>query len=74
MSTTTLIDHLAERAKRLPEERQLAVVEALRELLDEPYQLSEEELAILRSALVDAEAGRNLIDADTDDILNKPWS
>ena len=75
MSTsTTQIDALAERAKKLPEERQLAVVEALREMLDEPYMLSQDELAILRPALVDAKSGNALSDADTDDVLNTPWS
>ena len=31
------IDTLADRAKRLPEDRQRVIVEALREMLDEPY-------------------------------------
>ena len=72
--STTQIDALAERAKALPEDRQLAVVEALREMLDEPYILSQDELAILQPALADAKSGSALSDADTDDVLNTPWS
>jgi hypothetical protein len=70
----TLIDTLADRAKRLPEERQRRIAEALREMLDEPYVLSDDELAVLRPALADARAGSGLSDADTDDILNTPWA
>lgn len=68
MSTSAQIDALAERAKHLPEDRQQAIVEALREMVDEPYQLSDAELAILMPALADAAAGRNLVsfeDVDT---------
>jgi hypothetical protein len=61
MSTAAQIEALAQRAKSLPEDRQQAVVDAMRELLDEPYQLSDVELAILTPALADAEAGRNLM-------------
>lgn len=68
------IDALADKAKRLPEERQLAVIEALRELLEEPYVLSPEELSILRPALAELRSGVELSDAETDDVLNTPWS
>jgi hypothetical protein len=50
-ATRTLIVSLADRAKQLPEKRQLVIAEAMRELLDEPYPLSEDELTILRPAL-----------------------
>jgi hypothetical protein len=73
-SPSAIIDDLADRAKRLPEDRQRAVAEALREMLDEPYPLSDDELAILRPALADARAGTGLSDADSDDILNTPWT
>ncbi len=36
--------------------------------------VSEEELAILRPALAEARVGLGLSEADTDDILNTPWS
>lgn len=68
------IDALAAKAKSLPEERQLAIIEALRELVDEPYVLSPDELAVLRPALAEANAGTGLTDAETDDVLNKSWS
>ncbi len=75
MTTPSIqIDVLADKAKRLPEERQLAIVEALREMLEEPYELSPEELAVLTPALAEIQDGIALIDAETDEILNKPWS
>ncbi len=74
INSSQQIDTLAAKAKSLPEERQLAIVEALREMLEEPYELSAEELAILRPALAEVQSGVALIDADTDDILTKPWS
>ena len=61
MNIAAQIDSLAERAKRLTEERQLAIVEAMREMIEEPYQLSDDELAILQPALTEAQAGRNLV-------------
>ena len=70
----TVIDTLAERAKRLPVERQQAVADALREMLDEPYRLSAAELAVLQPALADAQAGMGLTDASDDNILNSSWS
>lgn len=70
----TDIDALADRAKRLPEDRQRAIVETLREMLDEPYVLSADELAILRPALAEANAGVGLSDAETDEVFNTPWS
>lgn len=61
MTIAAEIEALAERAKQLPEDRQQAVLDALRELLDKPYQLSVAEMAILRPALADAQADRNLV-------------
>ena len=52
-TSSTEIDALADRAKRLPEERKHEIIEALREMLDKPYVLSPEELAILRPALAE---------------------
>ena len=73
-TASTQIDDLADRAKRLPEERQRLIAEALREMLDEPYVLSDSELAILRPALADVIAGTHVADADTIDVLNQPWT
>jgi hypothetical protein len=60
MTTAAQIDSLAERAKRLSEDRQQAIAETMREMIDEPYQLSEDDMAVLQPALADVEAGRNL--------------
>ena len=68
------IDALVAAAKRLPEARQKLVVDALREMVEEPYILSDAELAILLPALEDARAGRELTDAASDDLLSQPWS
>ena len=40
-------------------------------MLDEPYPLSVEELAILRPALTDALAGQNLISLDACDVISR---
>ena len=72
-TTTEQIDALATKAKHQPEERQKEIVAALREMLDEPYSLSQDELNILRPALAEAQAGEHLSDAETDELLTKPW-
>lgn len=74
VNSATVMDALVDKAKSLPEERQLAVIEALRELLEEPYVLTDEELKVLRPLLSDAHEGKNLSNAETDEILSKPWS
>ena len=71
---TTQIDVLTDQVKRPPEERQQAIVDALREMLDEPYILSDDDLAILRPARADAQTDVNVAGAATDDILNTPWT
>ena len=40
---------------------------------DDVYVLSDEEWAILEPALRDAERGEFLSDAETDELLTKPW-
>lgn len=64
MTTAAQIDSLAERAKRLSEDRQQAIAETMREMIDEPYQLSDDEMAVLLPVLADVEAGRNLVAID----------
>jgi hypothetical protein len=39
----------------------------------EPYQLSEDELAVLLPALEEAKLGGNLTDAESDPLLAEPW-
>ena len=63
------------KVRALSEERQLAAIEALAEIsADEPYVLSDDELAIVKPALEDAKRGVNLVDAEDLDLLNKPWA
>ena len=72
-TTTEQIDALATKAKHQPEERQKEIVAALREMLDEPYSLSRAEMDVLQPALAEAQAGEHLSDAETDELLTKPW-
>jgi hypothetical protein len=58
----------------LPEDRQRLAVEALSDITEDIYVLSDEERAILEPALDDAKRGKNLVEADNLDILNKPWA
>lgn len=62
------------KVRSLPEERQEAALEALNEIAREPYQLSDEELAILRPALERARRGETLSEEESAAVLDKPWS
>lgn len=73
-TTHERLETLIAKVRRLPESRQAAVIEALREITDEPYQLTDEERAILTAARDEADRGQHLFDAETDDLLNKPWA
>lgn len=73
-TTHERLETLIAKVRRLPESRQVAVIEALREITDEPYQLTDEERAILTAARDEADRGQYLFDAETDDLLNKPWA
>jgi hypothetical protein len=75
MTTQERLEALFAKVRALPEPRQLAAIEALTEIAaEEPYVLSDEELAVLRPALEEAKRGENLVDADSLDLLNKPWA
>jgi hypothetical protein len=74
MSTThQRLDELVAKLRSLPIVRQEAAIEALSEIIEGSYQLSKEELAVLRPALQDALHGENLTDAASDDLLTMPW-
>jgi hypothetical protein len=74
MTTQEKLEALFAKVRTLPEPRQLAAVEALAEIAEEPYVLSDEERAILEPALAEAKRGENLIDdEDLDAFLDKPW-
>jgi hypothetical protein len=61
--------------RALSEPRQEALIELLaEEIAEEPYELSDEEQAILEPALAEAKRGENLINAENLGLLNKPWA
>ena len=73
MTIQQKLEALFDKVRALPEPRQLAAVEALAEITQEPYVLSDEERAILEPALAEAKRGENVIDdEDLDDFLDKP--
>jgi hypothetical protein len=68
------LEALFAKVRALPEERQQEAILALAEIAEgDVYVLTDEERAILEPALRDAERGENLSDAETDELLNKPW-
>ena len=74
MTTEEKLETLFAKVRALPKERQQLAIMALSEIAeDDVYVLSDEEWAILEPALRDAERGENLSDAETDDLLTKPW-
>jgi hypothetical protein len=76
MTIQEKLEALFAKVRALPEARQLDAIEVLAEITEEaqePYQLTEDELAVLRPALEDAKRGVNLIDIEDCEILNKPW-
>lgn len=73
-TTEEKLDTLIARLRTLPEERKALAVDALAEITEDLYILSDEERAVLEPALADARRGENLTDADKLDILNKPWA
>jgi hypothetical protein len=73
-TTEEKLEVLFAKVRALPKERQQLAIMALSEIAeDDVYVLSDEEWAILEPALRDAERGENLSDAETDDLLTKPW-
>ena len=61
--------------RALPKARQELAVEALSEIADEEtYALSDNECAVLESALEHAKRGEFASHNDVDEVLNKPWS
>ena len=73
-TTEEKLEALFQKVRALPRERQEQAIAALSDIAeDEVYILSEEERAILEPALKEAERGENLTDAETDELLTKPW-
>lgn len=74
MSTTReKLEALFAKVRTLPEPLQEAAAEALAEIVEEPYQLSDDELAVLKPALERAQPGEVVPDSKVADLLDKPW-
>ena len=73
-TTEEKLEALFQKVRALPPERQEQAASALEEIVQDMYVLSDEELAILKPALEQAERGEFASDAEVDEILNKPWS
>jgi hypothetical protein len=73
MTTIEQLEALIGKLRSQPEARQRAAVDALREIAEEPYRLSAEELAVLGPARHEALRREHLTDADSDELLNSPW-
>ena len=74
-TTEDRLETLFAKVRALPKARQELAVEVLSEIADEKtYALSEDERAVLESALERAKRGEFASQADIDEVLNKPWS
>lgn len=73
-TTKEKLERVFARVRTLPEPRQEAALEALTEIADEPYQLSDEELSVLKPALERAKRGETVSDGDMAEVLDKPWT
>ena len=72
-TTYEKLETLFAKVRSLSEPRQQAAVEALSEIAEEPYQLSEEELAVLRPALERTRRGEFVPETEAADLLDKAW-
>jgi hypothetical protein len=69
------LERLFTKVRALPKARQELAIAALSEIADEEtYTLSDDERAVLDSALERAKRGEFASPADIDEVLNKPWS
>jgi predicted transcriptional regulator len=73
MTTQEKLEALFAKVRTLPEPRQRAAIEALAEIAEEPYVLSEDELAVLRPALERVQRGEFVPDEEVAELLDKPW-
>ena len=74
-TTEEKLEALFAKVRALPKARQELAVDALSEITDgETYTLSEDEPAVLESALERAQRDEFASQADIDEVLNKPWS
>jgi predicted transcriptional regulator len=69
------LETLFAKVRALPKARQELAVDALSEITDEEtYTLSDNESAVLESALERAKRGEFASHDDIDEVLNKPWT
>lgn len=74
MSTTAQkLEALFSKVRALSPQQQERVLEALSDITDTPYQLSDEELAVLLPELEGARRGETASPADVDAALNESW-
>ena len=73
-TTKEKLEKVFARVRSLPEAGQEAALEALTEIADEPYQLSDEELSVLSPALERARRGETVSGGDMAEVLDKPWT
>jgi hypothetical protein len=74
MTTQEKLEALFAKVRALPEPRQLALVEFLaEEIAEEPNELTEDELAVLRPALERARRGEFVPDDEVAELLDNPW-
>jgi hypothetical protein len=64
------LETLFAKVRKLPKARQELAVEALSDIAEEGYKLSDDERAVLERA----KRGEFASDADVDEVLDKPWS
>jgi hypothetical protein len=75
VTTEDELETLFAKVRALPKARQELAVEVLSEIADEEtYILSDDERAVLESALERAKRGEFASQTDIDEVLNKPWS
>jgi hypothetical protein len=67
------LETLFDKVRTLPKERQEAAAEALADIAAEPYQLSDEELTILKPALERAERGEFAAGDEISALLDTAW-
>lgn len=71
--TKDKLETLFAAVRELPEAEQLAAVEALSEIANAPYQLSSDELAVLRPALERARRAEHADEQAFAELLGQPW-
>jgi hypothetical protein len=68
------LEVLFAKVRGLSKERQELAIAVLSDIVEEAiYELSEDELAVLKPALERARRGEFLTDAEASEVLNKPW-